>query len=280
MYEEHFGLVEKPFALTPDPAFLYLSRNHNYGLMAMEYGLLNEAGFSLLTGEVGSGKTLLVRKLLATLSGKFQVGLISNTNRNFEGLLPWICAAFELDCRGKDAPELYDLFVGFLARQYAEHRRVILIVDEAQNLSPALLEELRVLSNVNADKNLVLQTILVGQPELRETLRGPELRQFAQRIGSDFHLPALRLADSRLYVQHRLQMAGGPADLISIPAIDLAWHFSRGIPRLINQLCDLALVYAYGDRLASVEFSTMHSVVEDRKASGLWQHAGAEPTSA
>jgi type II secretory pathway predicted ATPase ExeA len=243
--------------------------------MALEYGLQNQAGFSLLTGEVGSGKTLLVRKLLGTLGRSYRVGLISNTNKSFSSLLPWICAAFELECHRKDPPELYELFVGFLAAEYAERRRVILIVDEAQNLSPVLLEELRVLSNVNADKNLVLQTILIGQPELRETLLQPGLRQFAQRIGSDFHLPALRVVDARLYVQHRLQMAGGPPDLISIAAIDLAWHFSRGIPRLINHLCDLSLVYAFGDGLPTVEFATMHAVVQDRQASGFWQPLAA-----
>jgi type II secretory pathway predicted ATPase ExeA len=275
MYEAHFGLREKPFALTPDPSFLFLSRHHKYGLMALEYGLLNQAGFTLLTGEVGSGKTLLVRKLLGGLGETFTVGLISNTNRNFDGLLKWICTAFELECRGLDTPELYELFLDFLAREYAAGRRVILIVDEAQNLSPELLEELRVLSNVNADKNLVLQTILVGQPELRETLRQPGLRQFAQRVGSNYHLPALRLADARLYVQHRLQLAGGALTLIGDEAVELAWQFSGGIPRLINQLCDLSLVYAFGDGLKLVDRATMQAVVDDRKVGGLWHAAEA-----
>jgi type II secretory pathway predicted ATPase ExeA len=279
MYEAHFGLREKPFALTPDPNFLFLSRHHQYGLMALEYGLLSQAGFSLLTGEVGSGKTLLVRKLLGGLGEEFTVGLISNTNRNFDGLLKWICTAFELECRGLDPPELYELFLDFLARQYAAGRRVILIVDEAQNLSPELLEELRVLSNVNADKNLVLQTILVGQPELRETLRQPRLKQFAQRVGSDFHLPALRLADAILYVQHRLQLAGGAPDLISAGAVEVAWQFGAGIPRLINQLCDLSLVYAFGDGLRSVDRATMQAVVDDRRSGGLWQDPGTIPMS-
>jgi len=271
MYESHFGLQEKPFALTPDPAFLFRSRHHDFGLMALEYGVLSNAGFSLLTGDVGSGKTMLIRKLLAGLGNEFRVGLISNTNRNFGGLLQWICLAFELDYRDKTLAGLYEQFVNLLTTEYAAGRRVLLIVDEAQNLSPQLLEELRVLSNVNADKNMVLQTILVGQPELRDVLRQPSLRQFAQRISSEYHLQGLRQADALQYVRHRLQVAGGSPDLISPEAVDLAWQFSGGIPRLMNQLCDLALVYAFGDGLPIVDLQTMQGVVDDRRAGGLWQ---------
>jgi type II secretory pathway predicted ATPase ExeA len=271
MYEAHFGLLEKPFALTPDPAFLYRSRHHNFGLMSLEYGLINRAGFCLLTGEVGSGKTLLVRQLLAGLGPEFRVGLISNTNRNIGGLLQWICLAFELDYSNKTLAQLYEIFVNFLTSEYAAGRRVLLIVDEAQNLGSPVLEELRVLSNVNADKNMVLQTFLVGQPELRATLCTPAMRQFAQRISSDYHLPALRQSDAREYVRHRLSVAGGLPTLISPDAIDLAWESSGGIPRLINQLCDLALVYAFGDGQQAVDLATMEAVVADRRAGGLWQ---------
>jgi type II secretory pathway predicted ATPase ExeA len=280
MYEAHFGLQEKPFALTPDPAFLYRSRHHNYGLMSLEYGLVSRAGFCLLTGEVGSGKTLLIRQLLAGLGQEFRVGLISNTNRNLGGLLQWICLAFELDYRSKTVAQLYETFVNFLTSEYAAGRRALLIVDEAQNLGSPVLEELRVLSNVNADKNMVLQTILVGQPELRTILRTPAMRQFAQRISSDYHLPALRQADARDYVRHRLSVAGGSPTLIAPDAINLAWDFSGGIPRLINQLCDTALVYAFGEGLQQVDLKTMQDVVVDRKASGLWQGAIADTADA
>jgi type II secretory pathway predicted ATPase ExeA len=143
-----------------------------------------------------------------------------------------------------------------------------------------VLEELRVLSNVNADKNMVLQTILVGQPELRAVLRTPAMRQFAQRISSDYHLPALRQSDARDYVRHRLSVAGGPATLIALEAIDLAWESSGGIPRLINQLCDTALVYAFGEGLRQVDLKTMQDVVVDRKAGGLWQVATADAADA
>jgi len=280
MYEKFFGLLEKPFALTPDPAFLYRSRHHTYALAALEYGLLNQAGFTLLTGEVGSGKTLMIRKLMGGLGREFTVGLISNTNRNFGSLLQWICVAFELDDRGKSAAALYHEFVDFLARQYAARRRVVLIVDEAQNLDAPLLEELRVLSNVNADKDQVLQTMLVGQPELRVLLRRPELRQFAQRISSDFHLPGLRQADAREYVRHRLRMAGGDPALIQVEAVDLAWRAANGVPRLINQLCDQALVYAFGDGVRAVDRAIMSAVIQDREAGGLWQPHMVSPAPA
>jgi type II secretory pathway predicted ATPase ExeA len=276
MYESHFRLREKPFSLTPDPAYLYLSRQHKFGAAALEYGLITHAGFSLLTGEVGSGKTLLIRKLLANLGPEFRVGLISNTSRDFGGLLQWVCLSFDLDYHQKTVAELYELFVTFLASTYGSGSRVLLIVDEAQNLSASQLEELRVLSNVNADKNMVLQTVLVGQPELRETLRQPRLRQLAQRISSNYHLPALSQPDARLYVQHRLQVAGGAPDLIRGDAVDLAWQYGGGIPRLINQLCDLGLVFAYGDNLNFVDLATMQAVVDDRIAGGLWQTTSAE----
>jgi len=280
MYEKFFGLLEKPFALTPDPSFLYRSRHHRHALAALEYGLVNQAGFTLLTGEVGSGKTLMIRKLMGGLPRAFTVGLISNTNRSFGGLLQWICLAFEISDRGKSVATLYHEFVEFLARQYALRRRVVLIVDEAQNLDAALLEELRVLSNVNADKNQVLQTILVGQPELRQLLRRPELRQFAQRISSDFHLPGLGQQDAREYVRHRLSMAGGDLELFRSDAIDLAWQASNGIPRLINQLCDQALVYAFGDGAYRVDRAIMNSVIQDREAGGLWLPLPLSPAPA
>jgi len=271
MYEKFFGMIEKPFALTPDPAFLYRSRHHNYALAALEYGLVNQAGFTLLTGEVGSGKTLMIRKLMGGLGRDFSVGLISNTNRNFGSLLQWICLAFELSDHGKSPAALYHELIGFLARQYALRRRVVLIVDEAQNLDAQLLEELRVLSNVNADKHQVLQTILVGQPELRVMLRRPEMRQFAQRISSDFHLPGLRQADAHEYVRHRLRMAGGDPELFQPEAVDLAWRAANGVPRLINQLCDQALVYAFGDGVRKVDRAIMSGVIQDRESGGLWQ---------
>jgi general secretion pathway protein A len=278
MYESYYGLREKPFGLVPDPAFLYPSRHHQFALMMLEYAVLNRASFSLLTGEVGSGKTILIRQLLTRLGPDIRAGLISNTNRHFGKLLQWVCLAFGLEFRGQDDAGLYQTFVDFLIEQYAAGKRVVLIVDEAQNLDPAMLEELRVLSNVNADQHLVLQTILVGQPELRETMRRRDLRQFAQRISTDYHLPTLTMQEARLYVRHRLSVAGGNPELIDSDAVDLAWSRSGGIPRLVNQLCDTALVYGFADQRQRVDLATMEQVVQDRTSGGMFPVA-IEPAS-
>jgi general secretion pathway protein A len=271
MYESFYGLRERPFALTPDPAFLCLTRQHAMALTLLEYGLASHAGFCLVTGNVGSGKTTLIRHWLNRLdAADTVVGLITNTNRGFGKLLQWVCLAFGLEHRGLDDAALYETFVDFLVRQYALGKRVTLIVDEAQNLDAPQLEELRVLSNINADKHLVLQTFLVGQPELRETLRRPELRQFAQRISVEYHIGGLSIAEAHHYVRHRLQVAGGRVDLIQDDAVDVAHLGSAGVPRLINQLCDSALVYGFSDQLPQVGVETMLQVIRDRQRGGLW----------
>jgi general secretion pathway protein A len=270
MYESHYQLRAKPFSLAPDPGFLYPSRHHQFAAMMLEYGIMNQAGFFLLTGEVGSGKTLLIRQLLGRIGADTKVGLISNTNRNMGRLLQWVSMAFDLPYRGKDDAELYEQFADFLIAEYAAGRRALLIVDEAQNLDALMLEELRVLSNVNADQHLVLQTLLVGQPELRTTLQRRDLRQFAQRIGVDYHLPALTVEESRDYVRHRLRIAGGDPDLIDSDAIALAYRHSGGVPRLINQLCDLALVYGFAEQRPRIDGEIMSQVIADRSRGGLF----------
>jgi len=279
MYESYYGLREKPFALAPDPGFLYPSRHHQFALMMLEYAIMNRAGFSMLTGEVGSGKTTLIRHLLGRVTDDIRVGMISNTNRKFGKLLQWICLAYGLAYRDKDDAALYETFVDFLVQEYAAGRRVLLVVDEAQNLDPEMLEELRVLSNVNADKHLVLQTILVGQPELRDTLRRTDLRQLAQRIGTDYHLPALTMQDARLYVRHRLSVAGGDPELIDTEAVDLVWTRSGGVPRLVNQLCDTALVYGFADQRSRIDLELMSQVVADRTAGGIFPTIGTDALS-
>jgi general secretion pathway protein A len=274
MYESYYNLREMPFTLTPDPAFLYYSPQHKFALAMLQYGLVSRAGFSVLTGEVGSGKSLLVRQLLMSLEGEVTVGLISNTSRQLGRLLQWVSLAYGIDHAGKDDATLYQAFVDFLVREYAAGRQVVLIVDEAQNLSIDMLEQLRVLSNVNADKNTVLQTILVGQPELLETLKQPNLRQFAQRIGVDYHLGALSRDDVHANVQHRLKVAGGSPDLISPAAIDLAHAASGGVPRLVNQLCHTALVHGFAEQVPQIDGTLMRQVIASRLAGGIFPGAG------
>jgi general secretion pathway protein A len=269
MYESFYGLKEKPFALTPDPQFLYLAAPHRKALTMLEFSLANQAAFCLISGEIGSGKTMLIRHLLKNIEQTVTVGLISNTIFNFGRLLQWICMSFGLEHSGKDDVALYELFTRFLIDEYAKGHKVVLIIDEAQNLGIAGLEELRVLSNINADKHLLLQIILVGQPELRELVRMPNLVQLAQRIGADFHITALSPEEARHYVHHRLRVAGARLDLFSYTAIMLAYQNSGGIPRLINQYCDRALVYGYADRRAQINGEVMAQVIQDRRSNGL-----------
>lgn len=269
MYEAYYGFREKPFSLSPDPQFLYLAPTHRRALTMLEYALASEAPFCLITGEVGSGKTTVLRHLLASLGQTYTVALINNTSGDFGPMLPWISNAFGLDHRNLDPVSLHEQFTGFLVAEYARGQKVVLIVDEAQNLSAQRLEELRVLSNINSEKHLVLQTILVGQPELREKIRDPGLRQLAQRIVADHHIEALSLEQARIYVRHRLRKAGGRVTLISNTAIRLAYARSNGIPRLINQYCDRALVYAFAEGVDQVSGDLMRLVIEDRSKNEL-----------
>lgn len=269
MYETYYGLREKPFALTPDPHFLYLARNHQTALTLLEYGLTQQAGFTLITGEVGSGKTTLIRHLLGKLEAEFTIGLISNTHQGFGRLLQWVALAFGIDFKGRDDVELYQAFSEFLIEHYARGERVVLIVDEAQNLAPRTLEELRVLSNLNADKDMVLQMVLVGQPELRDTLRRPEVRQFAQRISVDYHLETLRRDETHAYVRHRLKVAGAASAIFEPEAIEFVHARTGGVPRLINSICDVALVYGFAEQRPCIDAELVSQVVRDRAAGGI-----------
>jgi general secretion pathway protein A len=264
MYERHFGLTVKPFAITPDPAFLYLSREHAMALTMLEYGLESQAAFSLLTGDIGSGKTTLVRALLRQLGGQVVVGLISNTHGRFRSIQGWALSALGIVPSDDSEIAVYEALVDSFVREYSKGRRTLLIFDEAQNLSIEALEELRLLSNVNSEKDLVLQILLVGQPELRDKLSRPELRQFAQRVSVDFHLKPLNLQETHSYIRHRIKMAGGDSALFSAEAIECMYARTHGVPRLLNHLGDFALVYAYADGRTSVDADLIVQVLRDR----------------
>jgi type II secretory pathway predicted ATPase ExeA len=276
MYESFYGLRENPFSLTPDPDYLYLTRQHRMALTLLEYGLRQHAGFVLISGEVGSGKTTLIRQMLRGMNADVTVGLISNTHHAFGRLMHWVLLAFGLDSRGKEPAELYHAFSEFLIQEYGRGRRVLLIVDEAQNLDVHTLEELRLLSNINADKDFLLQMVLVGQPELRVTLQRAALRQFAQRISVDYHLKALDREETCSYVRHRLQVAGGNPDTIDREAIDCVHEGSGGVPRLVNSLCDMALVYGYAEQQQIVGAELMAQVIRDRTAGGIFPAPAAD----
>ncbi|MSQ67915.1 MAG: general secretion pathway protein [Gammaproteobacteria bacterium] len=201
----------------PDPAFLYLSKKHAVALSMLEYGLANRAGIRVLTGDIGAAKTTLLRHLMEGLGSGVTGGLISNTQQSFGSLLQWVSIAFGLPLESAGPAVLHERLVTFLVGEHAQRRRVVLVVDEAQNLDLDTLEELRLLSNLNADKNLLLQIMLVGQPELRQKLRTPGLAQLVQRIGVDFHLGPLSAQDTDVYVQHRLGVAGSHGPLSRPP---------------------------------------------------------------
>ena len=268
VYEHHFGFTVKPFAMTPDPAFLYASRQHAMALTMLEYGLESQAPFSLLTGDIGSGKTTLMRRLLRQFGDRFAVGVVSHTHSRFQSIHGWALSALGVAPSDDSEIALYEALVDTLVREYAKGRRTLLIFDEAQNLSVEILEELRLLSNVNSDKDLMLQILLVGQPELRAKLSRPELKQFAQRISVFFHLKPLERDETHAYICHRLTVAGGNPSLFLPEAIDLIHVRTKGVPRLINQLCDFALVFGFAQRRSDIDANVVAQVIRDCR-SGL-----------
>ena len=269
MYEQFYGLREKPFALTPDPAYLYLAKRHRHALTMLEYVLSEASGFALITGEVGCGKTTVVRHFLERTQQPLNVGFITNTHPGFGNLLPWIMEALGMDVGQGAASEQYRQFVGHIKREYDAGRRAVLVIDEAQNLGVAGLEELRVLSNLNAGKHMLLQTILIGQPELRATLGLQQLRQLAQRIAIDHHLEALRAEETVGYVRHRLAVAGGRPDIFTPEALELIHDCTGGIPRLVNLVCDTSLVYGFSDQQTIIAADLVEQVVTERASGGL-----------
>jgi general secretion pathway protein A len=246
VYTEFFGLNEKPFAITPDPRYLYMSVRHADALAHLIYGISESGGFIQLTGEVGTGKTTLIRSLLEQLPAKAEIALILNPQLSRLEFLQVICQELRIPAAADDSVRArVDALNGYLLRAYAEARRIVLIVDEAQALTPELLEQIRLLTNLETPKKKLLQIILIGQPELRDLLARPEMRQVAQRITGRYHLEPLSKEDTALYVNHRMKVAGAQRDVFTPPAIRLLYRRSRGIPRLINVVADRALLAAY-----------------------------------
>ena len=279
MYEAYYGLREKPFSILPDPDLIYWGRAHRMAFSMLEFGVMNNAQFTVITGEIGSGKTTLVRHLLRRFDPrKINVGLISNTPSGRDELLQWIMMSLNLPFEGS-IPALLKTFQEFLYSQRTHGRRTILIVDEAQNLGEGALEGLRMLSNINVDKVQFLQSILVGQPQLRDMLCRPELLQFAQRVSSDFHLKALAREEVGQYIGFRLSAVGAREHLFTHEACGVIAEASRGIPRMINILCDTALVYGYSTGASHVTRKLMEEVIEDKRNFGIFP-VNAQPVKA
>jgi type II secretory pathway predicted ATPase ExeA len=269
MYESFYGFKEKPFTLLPDPGFLYFGKKHSMALAMLQYSLLNKTIITVLSGEIGSGKTTLIRHLLNMVDENVNVGLITHTHKKFGELLQWVNLAFGLDYERRGKVALYQQFIDFLIEKYSQGQRSILIIDEAQNLDVEALEEIRLLSNVNADKDQILQLMLVGQPELRQKLKRPDLAQLIQRVGVAYHLKPFSPEETDNYIMHRLKMVEGDPDLFEPVARRFIHHQSGGIPRLINVLCDTALVYAYADRKKRIGGDIAYAVVQDKMKGGL-----------
>lgn len=283
MYETFYGFHTKPFTALPDPEFLYLSAKHDLALTYLEYGITAQAGFMVLTGEVGSGKTTLLNYLLQTIdSRKIKTALVFNTNVTPHEFLECVLQEWGLDCRNKSKSELYHLLNEFLLGEYTHGHNVMLIVDEAQNLSFETLEEIRMLSNLNDEKTPLLHIVLSGQPNLKERLNTPQLDQLRQRVSVHYHLDPLDLEETRAYIALRLEKAGAAASPVFVPeAVDRIYQAAAGIPRLINLVCDLSLVYGYAEQTRPIGPDIVDAVVSDRNTMGLAlgrsTRAGSDP---
>ena len=248
MYLTFFGLNEKPFAITPDPRYLYLSERHAEALAHLLYGINEAGGFVQLTGEVGTGKTTIVRSLLAQTPKNAEIALILNPKMTAPEFLLTICEELGIgvpDSALQSLKDLVDILSQYLLRAHANGQRVVLVVDEAQNLAPEVLEQVRLLTNLETNTQKLLQIILIGQPELRELLARNELRQLAQRITGRYHLNPLSREETAAYVLHRLRVAGATTDIFAPGALNEVFRLSQGVPRVINVICDRALLGAY-----------------------------------
>jgi general secretion pathway protein A len=280
MYPKYFGLNEPGFSITPDPQYLFLSRQHREALAHLSYGTGDSGGFVLLTGEVGTGKTTVCRAFLDHLPEHVDVALIFNPALNGRELLEAVCREFGLAVprRQMSTHDLLDLLNTYLLDVHAKGRRPVLIIDEAQNLSPEVLEQVRLLTNLETNKHKLLQIFLIGQPELRDLLEERRVRQVAQRITARYHLTPLRPSETRDYIRHRLRVAGAGRELFTRWALRRVHRLSGGIPRLINILCDRALLGAYATGQQGVDWGTVGRAARELRGEGTprsvrWRHA-------
>src|SRR4051812_7100625 len=270
MYERFYDLRERPFALSPDPDYLYPSRVHREALDYLRYGLESHAGFVVITGEIGSGKTTLLQTLLRGLDAQTTVGRIVNTMLEPRELLETIMIDFGLDPSGRSKPVMLRDLAEYLVDQRLAGRLILLVIDEAQNLSLAALEELRMLSNPETEKSKLLQIVLVGQPNLRDKLAAPELEQLRQRITVSHHLSPLDAEETAKYINHRLRRASTGVPLeFPRDVTDIVHTRSRGVPRIINVICDATLVFGYAEERRQIDAALMADVLVELEATGV-----------
>jgi general secretion pathway protein A len=264
MYREFFGLKEKPFNITSDPNFLFLSRVHREAFSHLLYGIKERKGFLEITGEVGAGKTTLCRALLSQLDRNTKSAFIFNSTLPELQLLQAILEDYGIVVAGRSKVSLLRQLNSFLIEELSKNNNVVLIIDEAQNLKPSILEEIRMLSNLETDKEKLFQIILVGQPELRSKLSSPGLKQLRQRIAVRFHITPLEKDEIGQYIYHRLSVAGSNGSITFEPdAIDYIYRFSGGIPRIINTVCDKSLLAAYVAETKNITLPLVENSVQE-----------------
>jgi general secretion pathway protein A len=266
MYASHFGLKENPFNLSPDPRYLFLSEHHREALNHLIYGITERKGFIVMTGGIGTGKTTLCRSFLASLDGSVESALVFNSAMTDLELLETINQEFHIPVSAgeKSKKRCIDALNGFLLKSYGEGKNVVLLIDEAQNLSHEMLEQLRLISNLETEREKLIQMVLIGQPELQAMLLSPSLKQLSERITVRYELNPLDGNDVERYIRHRLSVAGGGESVsFSRPACRLVYRHSRGIPRRINAICDRAMLIAYTRDTASINRRIMQEAVRD-----------------
>jgi general secretion pathway protein A len=276
MYEEFYGFAEKPFQIVPNPDYLYFTPKHKNALSSLEYGLNDNVGFILMTGEIGCGKTTLIRYLLNHIDASVMPAVIFNTNVTADEFFHLVMQSFDLELDLQNKARNLDRLYEFVLTQHAGGKQVLLIIDEAQNLSDATLEEIRMLSNFQSDDRMLLQIILVGQPELKARFKNPSLAQFRQRIAVNYHLESLTWEETRNYIVFRLKKAGGRGDIFKAKAIDAIFRASRGVPRTINLLCDSALVYGFADEMLQIDTRIVEIVINELGIIGLYDSSTYE----
>ena len=270
MYEEFYGLSERPFRMTADPDFLFWSEMHGLAYTMLRYGITSRAPITVITGEVGTGKTTLIRHLMNDLPDDVSLGLISNMQEGRGDLLDWVMLALDQPIEDVSYMRNFQRFQDTLIETYGAGRRTILIFDEAQNMGMTSLEELRMLSNINADKDDLLQIVLIGQPQLRERLNRPELTQLVQRIAADYHMEALDAQDTCRYITHRIARVGGREDIFPERTCRAIHAATGGVPRLINSLCDFCLVYGFSCGETTIEEDTVHDFLAGAEQVGIF----------
>lgn len=263
MYLDYYTLTEPPFLLTPDPKFLYLSKAHSRAITFMEYAILNRDGFAVITGEVGSGKTTLISKLLTGLDDDTVIARIYHTHVEGVEFLQALLEEFGVSEYDNTKVLLLNQINNYLLEAYSQNKKIILIIDEAQNLSEKLLEEIRLLTDLETNNEKLMNLILVGQPELNETLDQPSLEQLTQRIRFRFHIGPLNEEEMRNYVNHRLSIAGNKNEIFSKKSMPLLYKYTGGIPRLLNALCDVALICGYAEEHKSIGIKVLQTAIDE-----------------